>query len=199
MTWQHNGVEVDTTDWPLVQVFIPVHATVQDLARLLEYYDELCRGVHKEIVWLIDFRELDPVFGGLTARRAAADRVERHQEALAVATKAEVRVVEGSVSRGILVAFDWLARNPWPVANVGSMAEAHAWIARNTDVALPESVPDDAEQTEAGRPAKTARMRLKQLEWAVARAQLAGDDVRLDALMREREELLAQDDLGRTG
>ncbi|MCA9627872.1 MAG: hypothetical protein KC766_09405 [Myxococcales bacterium] len=121
-----GGFAVDSREAPLVVVTFPTEASTPQYELLFEHYAELCQK-HSRIAWLIEFRGFDPVKAPASVRRQSAQIFARHRERLQRSTVCEARVVESTVSRGVLTAFDWLTGSKWPTRQFASFSEAAAW------------------------------------------------------------------------
>jgi hypothetical protein len=116
-------IEVDASAIPLVVVVYPSRVNRAELEEAMAHYVALSRR-HARIGYLIDFRKFDPVFADADVRREAARIFARHVDDIAPSTVCEVRVVESTLSRSVLTAFDWLTPRRWPTKNVGTLTEA---------------------------------------------------------------------------
>ncbi|MCA9640430.1 MAG: hypothetical protein KC492_07020, partial [Myxococcales bacterium] len=117
-----GGFAVDSRNAPLVVVSFPASLSVEHYRRLFEHYAELAEK-HSRIAWLIEFRAFDPVTAPAAVRRASAEIFAEYRDQLMRSTVCEARVVENTLSRGVLTAFDWLTGSKWPTRNFPSYAE----------------------------------------------------------------------------
>lgn len=119
---------IDTTLLPVVVVTYPDTVTADDYRQLFEHYAILCEA-HPRLAWLIDFQAFDPLGAPAPLRRAAADCFAQYRDPLLRVSICEARVARGTLSRGVLTAFDWLTGAKWPTRNFETRAEADRWIA----------------------------------------------------------------------
>ncbi|MEM9188225.1 MAG: hypothetical protein AAGF12_03575 [Myxococcota bacterium] len=133
MRWTSHGLVVDSVEWPVVRVWVPHDASLEAFQALLDYYEELCGPVGEPtVIWITDFSEFDPFFGSPTVRRAAADLFRQHRPTLEKSTLCEARIAKNPVTRGIMLAFDWLTGAKWPTGNFATEDEARTWIMSQT-------------------------------------------------------------------
>jgi hypothetical protein len=118
---------LDTDHLPLVLVRFPATTSPEQVHGLFERYAQLSRR-HARLAYLIDFRELNPIFAPADIRKAAADAFERHRDVLMPTTVAEARIVPNAIMRAGLSAFDAVSSRKWPCANFGEAREALAWL-----------------------------------------------------------------------
>lgn len=118
--------QVDESRWPLVVVTFPSVVTIEMYRALFQQYATLSfRG--DKIGYLIDMRRFNPVTAPASLRKAAADVFAANREVLIKATACEARVVESTLTSGILTAFDWLTGQKWPCANFTTKPDAERW------------------------------------------------------------------------
>ena len=123
-----GAIELDASRFPLVRITLPPNPTEADTIAVYQQYDvHLARGRH---VLLVDLRKLNPLFGGAKARQATLREVEARSEIFERTLIAEVRLVRGSLVRGIVTAFEWMRRGPrgFPMEVMESEREALRWL-----------------------------------------------------------------------
>lgn len=118
---------LDTDHLPLVLVRFPASPTPEQVHGLFDRYAQLSRR-EARLAYLIDFRELNPIFAPADIRKAASDAFERHRDTLMRATIAEARIVPNAILRAGLSAFDAISSHKWPCANFGAAPEALTWL-----------------------------------------------------------------------
>ena len=133
-----KGIRIDDSRAPLVFVVYEREVDEGDYELAMARYRELSRQ-HSRIGYVIDFRRFDPVFASPIVRSKAARLFADNVAVLARSTVCEARVVANPISRGVLVAFDWITPPKWPTENVATMEEALAFVRRylGPDVSLP--------------------------------------------------------------
>ncbi|MFT3770993.1 MAG: hypothetical protein QM820_36715 [Minicystis sp.] len=119
--------QVDESRWPLVVVTYPAVIEMERYRRLFRQYASMSRRGDK-IGYLIDMRSFNPLTAPAALRKAAAETFAENRKVLLEATLCEARVVENSLTSGILTAFDWLTGQKWPCANFTTMPDAERWV-----------------------------------------------------------------------
>lgn len=133
-----KGIRIDDSCAPLVFVVYEREVDERDYVGAMARYRELSEQ-HARVGYVIDFRRFDPVFASPIMRSKAARVFADNVAVLARSTVCEARIVANPVSRGVLVAFDWITPPKWPTENVGTAEEALAFVRRylGPDVSLP--------------------------------------------------------------
>lgn len=133
-----KGIRIDDSRAPLIFVVYEREVAEEDYIGAMARYRELSRE-HPRLGYVIDFRRFDPVFASPVMRSKAARLFADNVAVLARSTVCEARIVANPVSRGVLVAFDWITPPKWPTENVGTADDALAFVRRylGPDVSLP--------------------------------------------------------------
>ena len=117
----------DESRWPLVVVTFPHSVGVDSCRAFFEQLLAMARRGEK-IGYLMDLRKFNPLTAQPALRKLAADTFVDRRPELARVTVCEARVTDGTISRGVLTAFDWMTGQKWPCENFGSMHEAERWV-----------------------------------------------------------------------
>jgi hypothetical protein len=119
-------VTVDDSEAPLFVFTYPSTATLDEIKRVFTLYDDYARA-HRNIVWVVDLRLLNPLTMPPSQRKAFAEEFERHRQVIESATIGEARVVSSSILQGIVTAVDWLTNRKYPVKNFTDLDSAKTW------------------------------------------------------------------------
>jgi hypothetical protein len=122
-----SSISVDTCRLPLVDVAFRGAISEADCHQLFAALNEVCApGVR--VANVVDLRELDAfaVTGAIrqALARAFFDGVDQRR----ASTICEARIVTNALTRGILVAFDWVTGSKWPCASFTTREGAMAWV-----------------------------------------------------------------------
>lgn len=128
MKTQHGAISIDDAKVPLVLVEYEGTITELDFRSAFQRYAELAHE-HRRLVWLVDMQRFEPLRVDAVVRKGAAAIFEEHSVPLIRSTVAEARVMEGFITRNVVVAFDWLtSANKWPCRQFAKLGAAEAWL-----------------------------------------------------------------------
>jgi hypothetical protein len=123
-----RGIEINEKRWPLVEMRIHRDVTVEDIDAAYDVLESIAKRGERHAHWT-DLREIQPLSISPQLRKRFAERERRLFPLAGSLIVADVRIVDHPITRGLLTAFEWLVgETPWPVKNVGSDAEAIAWL-----------------------------------------------------------------------
>jgi hypothetical protein len=123
-----RGISVREARWPIVEVCIYPELTARDIDSAYDRLEEIAKRREPHAHWT-DLTKVDPLSIPASHRKHFADRERRLYSVARNYLVADVRIVEHSIVRGLLTAFEWLAGEaPWPVRNVATEEEARAWL-----------------------------------------------------------------------
>lgn len=115
--------------FPLVVAKTPSgrEATRDIPAFYAEWDTIIARGPH---VVLIDLRAVDPSALGAAHRKQMAEAAEKRRTGFEQNLIAEARLCSGPVVRAMMIAFEWLLKQPFqhPIANFSSTGAAEQWL-----------------------------------------------------------------------
>lgn len=117
---------VDEAEAPLIMLTYPATATEAEIGRLFETFESVCRRL-RNIVWVIDMREFNPLTAPPKLRRVFADHYEKSRAVIERSTVAECRVVGSSLTQGVVTAVDWLVGRPYVTKNFTNLELAKNW------------------------------------------------------------------------
>lgn len=112
----------------VLHIRYPETITLPDVADFYACWDPfILEGPHAA---LIDMRAINPLLISPAIRRAAIEEVESRRMLFNAMLLAEARVISGTVARGVVTAFDWVANRGWkrPLANFDTMERAEAFL-----------------------------------------------------------------------
>ena len=121
------AITVDTKELPLVRVAFAGAPAEDDAARYYATLNEVSAR-RPRVAHLVDFRALDPFAMTAAARQALARAFFDGIDGRRAVTVCEARIVDDALTRGIIVAFDWVTGAKWPCASFPTEAEAVAWV-----------------------------------------------------------------------
>ncbi len=122
-----SSISVDTRRLPLVAVAFEGAITEAECHQLFASLNEVCApGVR--VANVVDFRELDALAVTAAVRQALARAFFDGIDQRRASTICEARVVTNVLTRGILVAFDWVTGAKWPCASFTTREQAVAWV-----------------------------------------------------------------------
>lgn len=123
-----RGITLREGRWPIVEMHLHPHFTVADIDATYDRLEELAKRGEPHAHWT-DLTRVDPLSIPAGLRKHFADRERRLYTLARGHLIADVRIVDNSVVRGLLRAFEWLTGDaPWPVRTVATEEEARAWL-----------------------------------------------------------------------
>jgi hypothetical protein len=118
---------VETTGLPVVDIAFHGTLTEADCVGFFATLNEVCTPGQR-VATLVDYRGLDPFAMTATVRQSFARAFFDGIDGRRAATLCEARVVDNALTRGFIVAFDWVTGSKWPCASFPTREEAVAWV-----------------------------------------------------------------------
>ena len=127
-----SSISVDSSRLPLVDIAFAGAITPVDCRQLFDALNEVCApGVR--LATIVDFRELDAFAVTAPIRQALARAFFDGIDQRRASTVCEARIVTNALTRGMLVAFDWVTGAKWPCASFPTREQAVAWVSEQME------------------------------------------------------------------